>query len=62
MAICSYALMDIMEAKTLSVRKHYDIRHAGRIPDDLSNCFNALKKCQNKFDCLLNEMLLIKQL
>ena len=47
-------------AKT--VRKHYDNRHAGRIPEDLHNCFNVLKKCQNKFDCLVNEMLLIKQL
>ena len=44
------------------MRKHYDIRQAGRIPDDLRNCFNVLKKCQNKFDYLVNEMLLIKQL
>ena len=31
-------------------------------PDDLRNCLNVLKKCQNKFHCLVNEMLLIKQL
>ena len=48
--------------KTSSVRKHYDNKHAGKIPDDLCNCFNVLKKCQNKFDCLVNKMLLIKQL
>ena len=35
---------------------------AGRIPDDLHSCFKVLKKCQNKFDGLVNEMLLIKQL
>ena len=51
--ICSYVS---------SVRKHYDNRHPGRIPDDLDSCFKVLKKCQNKFDCLVNEMLLIKQL
>ena len=45
-------------SKTSSVRKHHDNRHAGWTPDDLRNCFNVLKKCQNKFDCLVNEMLL----
>ena len=25
-------------------------------------CLKVLKKCQNKFDCLVNKMLLIKQL
>ena len=49
-------------SKTSSVRKHYDNRHPGRIPDDLHSCFKVLKKCQSKFDCLVNEMLLIKQL
>ena len=48
--------------KTSSVRKHYGNRHPGRIPDDLHSCFNVLKKCRNKFDCLITEMLLIKQL
>ena len=48
--------------KTSSVRKHYDNRHPGRIPDDLHSYFNVLKKCRNKFDCLVNEMVLIKQL
>ena len=31
--------------ETSSVRKHYDSRHAGRIPDDFHSCFNVLKKC-----------------
>ena len=37
-----------------SVCKHYD--------NDLLRCFKVFKKCMNKFDCLLNEMLYIKQL
>ena len=37
-------------------------RHAGTVPGDLPNCLKVLKKCQNKFDCLVNEMLIIKQL
>ena len=57
-----FARVDGHRSKTSSVRKHYDNRHAGRIPDDLRNCFKVLKKCQNKFDCLINEMLLMKQL
>ena len=54
--------VDGHRSKTSSVRKHYDNRHAGRIPDELHNCFNLLQNCQNKFDCLVNEMLLNKQL
>ena len=57
-----FVRVDGHRSKTSSVRKHYDNRHSGRIPDDLHNCFNVLKKYQNKFDCLVNEMLLIKQL
>ena len=57
-----FVRVDGHRSKTSSVRKHYDNRHAGRIPDDLHNCFNVLKKSQNKFDCLVNEMLLSKQL
>ena len=36
--------------------------HAGAVPEDLLSCFKFLKKCMNKFDCLVNEMLCIKQL
>ena len=45
-----------------SVRKHYDKEHADAVPDDLLSRFKVLKKCRNKFDCLINEMLCIKQL
>ena len=30
--------------------------------DSLLNTYSVLKKCQNKLDCLINEMLVIKQL
>jgi len=56
-----FVCIDGHRSKTSSVRNHYDNRHAGRILDDLRNCFSVLKKC-HKFDCLINEMLLIKQL
>ena len=45
-----------------SVRKHYDQDHAGAVPEDLLSCFRVLKKCMNKLDCAVNEMLYIKQL
>ena len=57
-----FVRVDGHRSKTLSVRKHYDNRHAGRIPDDFHSCFHVLKKCQTKFNCLVNEMLLFKQL
>ena len=57
-----FTRVDGHKSKTSSVRKPHDNRHAGSIPDDLRNCFKVLKKCKNKFDCLINEILLIKQL
>ncbi len=57
-----FVRVDKHKRKTSSVRKQYDNRRAGWNPDNLDNCFNLLKKCQNKFHRLVNEMLLIKQL
>ena len=45
-----------------SVRKHYDQDHSGAVPEDLLSCFRVLKKCMNKLDCAVNEMLHIKPL
>ena len=36
--------------------------HTVAIPEDLLSCFRVLKKCKDKFDCLVNEMLYIKLL
>ena len=52
-----YARVDGHKSTSSSVRKHYDNDHAGGFPEEL-----LLKKCMNKFDCLVNEMVYIKQL
>ena len=57
-----YARVDGHKSTSSSVRKHYDNDHVGAVPEDLLSCFKVLKKCMNKFDCLVNEMLYIKQL
>ena len=44
------------------MRQHYDKDHVGAVPEDLLSCFRVLKKCKDKSDCLVNEMLYIKQL
>ena len=57
-----YARVDGHKGTSSSAYKHYDNNHAGAVPEDLLSCFKVLKKCMNKFDCLVNEMLYIKQL
>ena len=39
-----------------AISKHYRNVH-GTIPQDLLKRFEVLKKCKNKFDCLMHEML-----
>ena len=56
------ARLDGHKSTSSSVSKHYDNDHTGAVPEDLLSCFKVLKKCMNKFDCLVNEMLYIKQL
>ena len=48
--------------KTSSICKHYHEQHGGEVPKDLLKRFSILKKCRNKFDCLVNEMLFIRDL
>ena len=57
-----YARVDGHKSTSSSVRKHYDNNLAGAVPEDLLSCFKVLKKCLNKFNCFVNEMLYIKQL
>ena len=57
-----YARVDGHKNTSSLVRKHYHNDHVGAVPEDLLSCFKVLKKCMNKFDCLVNEMLYIKQL
>ena len=44
-----------------AIAKHYKKMH-GTMPQDLLKRFQVLKKCKNKFDCLVNEMLFIRTL
>ena len=44
-----------------SIGKHYKDKHS-TVPKDLDKQFSVLKKCNNKFDCLGHEMLLIREL
>ena len=41
---------------SFSVRKLYDQDHAGAVPEDLLSCFRVSKKCMNKLDCAVNEI------
>ena len=52
-----FTRVDGHKSKSSSVREHYDKDHVGAVPEHLLSCFSVLKKCKNKFDCLVNEML-----
>ena len=41
---------------------HYNRDQHGRDPSDISLGFKILRKCQSKFDCLIYDMLFIKEL
>ena len=47
--------------QSLAIVKHYKNVHR-TMPQDLLKHFEVLKKCRNKFDCLVYEKLLIKAL
>ena len=47
--------------KNSSIGKHYSNEHSVA-PNDLSENFTILKKCKNKFDCLVYEMFFINEL
>ena len=44
-----------------AIAKHYKNMH-GTMPQGLLKRFKVLKKCRNKFDCLVYEMLFIRAL
>ena len=53
--------VDGHKQKVSSVYKHYHEQHS-EVPEDLLRRFSVRKKCRNKFDCLVNEMLFIRDL
>jgi hypothetical protein len=48
--------------KASSIYKHYSKEHNTAVPNNFIARFNVIKKCTNKFDCLVNEMLCIQDL
>ena len=44
-----------------SIGEHYKNKHSA-IPKNLDKRFSVLKKCNNKFNCLVYEMLLMREL
>ena len=48
--------------KTSFIYKHYYKEHNTAVPNNFLAHFNVNKKCMNKFDCLVNEMLSIQEL
>ncbi len=50
----------IEEHKTSVIGKHIKEIH-GVVSPDIRNMFSVLKKCQGKLDCLVNEMLVIRE-
>ena len=57
-----FVRVDRHRGQTLSVRKKFDNRQAGRFWRTFAVVSMCWKKCQNKFDCLVDETLLIRQL
>ena len=53
-------LMDTQ--KSSSICKHYFSEHNSNVPRCLSEQFDMLTKCTNKFDCVIKEMLFIRKL
>ena len=53
----------VIEQKNVSssIGKHNKDKHS-TVPKDLEKQFSVLKKCNDKFDCLVHEMLLIREL
>ena len=58
---CRHLYQRIEEHKGSVIGKHVRDQH-GRDPRDISRSFKILRKCQSKFDCLIYEMLFIKEL
>jgi len=48
--------------KASSIYKHYSKEHNTAVPTNFLARFNVIKKCTNKFDCLVNKMLCIQDL
>ena len=50
-----------MSVKGTAIGNHLKDQH-NMSPNDIARDFNILRKCQNELDCLIFEMLFIKEL
>ena len=53
--------VDEHKNKTSSIGKHFRDKHC-IVPKDLDKQFHVIEKCKTKFDCLVHEMLVIREL
>jgi len=63
-SVFSHALVQVPESIahiTCAQGKHFINEHC-IVPKDLYRHFSVLRKCMNNFDCLVHEMLLIREL
>ena len=59
---CRHLYQRVEEHKgSSSIGNHIKEQH-GTVPSDIYRDFKILRKCQSKFDCLIYEMLFIKEL
>ena len=58
---CQHLHQRIEEHKGSAIRNHLREQHDME-PEDITQNFQILRKCQNKFDCLIFEMFFIKEL
>ena len=57
----SHQCMSELKNVSSSIGEHYKNKHSA-IPKNLDKRFSVLKKCNNKFNCLVHEMLLMREL
>ena len=58
---CQHLHQRIEEHKGLAIKNHLREQHDME-PEDIAQNFRILRKCQNKFDCLIFEMFFTKEL
>ena len=53
--------LQVLELNSSSIKKHFNNQH-DCLPDNINQHFTVLRKCKTKHDCLIYEMLYIREL
>ena len=53
--------LNVRKQRLFSLYKQYQDKHS-QVPEDPMRPFDVLKKCENKFACLVHEILFIREL